>query len=142
MEPGEYQTQRIRLTPARAWAPSPPPSGTLFRGEIDSLPLKLQVGLRRFLHPHEIVLLGGARARKLSVRLIAATSRNLADIAQTLHFRQDLHSRLNVSPLAVRPWRERCFPAPLILKYPHTMPSSMTRPTCAYQPHFVLTDEK
>jgi transcriptional regulator of aromatic amino acid metabolism len=68
------------------------------RGEIDSLPLKLQVSLRQFLQPQEIVLLGGARARKLNVRFIAATSRNLADTAQTLHFRQDLHSRLNVVP--------------------------------------------
>ena len=81
--------------------------GTLFLDEIGELPFSMQSRLLRVLQDQEIVRVGSPMARKVDVRILAATNRDLsADIAAG-KFRQDLYFRLNVAELVVPPLRER-----------------------------------
>ncbi len=81
--------------------------GTLFLDEIGELPLTLQAKLLRFLESGEILPLGEVRARKVAVRVIAATHRNLEQASREGKFRGDLFYRLNVMPIELLPLRER-----------------------------------
>ncbi|MFM2319326.1 MAG: hypothetical protein RLZZ215_1947 [Pseudomonadota bacterium] len=81
--------------------------GTLFLDEIGELPLTLQAKLLRFLESGEILPLGEVRARKVAVRVIAATHRNLEQDSREGKFRSDLFYRLNVMPIELLPLRER-----------------------------------
>ncbi len=81
--------------------------GTLFLDELEALSPGGQVALLRFLQDHEYRPLGAARSRTANVRVIGATNANLAVLARTGKYRQDLLYRLDVLTLDVPPLRER-----------------------------------
>jgi two-component system, NtrC family, response regulator AtoC len=81
--------------------------GTLFLDEIGDMSPSTQAKILRVLQEHEFERLGGTRTLRVDVRLIAATNRNLPDMVQTGHFREDLYYRLNVVSIEIPPLRER-----------------------------------
>jgi len=81
--------------------------GTLFLDEIGEMPLSLQVKLLRVLQEEEIRKVGAAASRKVNVRVISATSRDLEDDVRQCKFREDLFFRLNVFTIMLPPLRER-----------------------------------
>ncbi len=81
--------------------------GTLFLDEIGELPLALQPKLLRFLEDEEVRPLGDVRARKVDVRVVAATGRDLRRAIAAGQFREDLFYRLDVVAVRVPPLRDR-----------------------------------
>lgn len=81
--------------------------GTLFLDEIAELPLDAQSKLLHFLEDHEIIRVGGTKSRKIDVRVIAATNKNIGELILSKLFREDLYYRINVIPLYIHPLRER-----------------------------------
>lgn len=81
--------------------------GTLFLDEVGELPLSVQAKLLRALQNGEIQRLGSDRPRRVNVRVIAATNRNLHDSVRDGDFRADLYHRLSVYPVPIPPLRER-----------------------------------
>ena len=81
--------------------------GTLFLDEVDTLSLKAQISLLRFLEGQEYRPLGSHRASKTDVRIISATNARLENLAQKNLFRKDLLFRLHVLSLQLPPLRER-----------------------------------
>jgi len=80
--------------------------GTIFLDEIGELPIDLQVKFLRVLQEREIERIGGS-TRKIDVRIIAATNKNLEEEISKGRFRLDLYYRLNIFPISLPPLRER-----------------------------------
>jgi len=91
--------------------------GTIFLDEIGELPLSLQVKLLRVLQENEIRAVGDSKTKKIDVRVIAATSKNLKDEVSKGAFREDLFFRLNVLPIKLPPLRERPEDIPLLSQH-------------------------
>lgn len=89
--------------------------GSLFLDEIGDIPLELQPKLLRVLQERELERLGSARTKKVDVRIVAATHRNLQKMISDKKFRSDLFYRLNVFPISIPPLRERPEDIPLLV---------------------------
>ena len=89
---------------------------TLFLDEVGELPLETQVKLLRVLQTGEFERLGSTETRKVNVRIVAATNRNLEQRIRERAFREDLYYRLNVFPIRVPPLRERLDDIPLLVQ--------------------------
>jgi formate hydrogenlyase transcriptional activator len=90
---------------------------SLFLDEIGDISLELQPKLLRAVQEQEFERLGSARTIQVSVRMIAATHRNLEDMIEDGGFREDLFYRLNVFPIEIPPLRERREDIPLLVNY-------------------------
>lgn len=91
--------------------------GTLFLDEVGDIPLELQPKLLRVLQEMEFERLGSTRTVRVSVRLVAATNRDLSQMVRDGQFRSDLFYRLNIFPVAVPPLRERPEDVPKLIRY-------------------------
>jgi two-component system response regulator HydG len=81
--------------------------GTIFLDEISELGLPLQVKLLRVLEDKEVFMVGASHSRRVDVRILAATNKNLRHMVERQAFREDLYFRLNVITIEVPPLRER-----------------------------------
>ena len=91
--------------------------GTLFLDEVGDIPIEIQPKLLRVLQEREFERLGSTHTRKVNVRLVAATNRDLEKMVAEREFRGDLFYRLNVFPIHIPSLRERKEDIPLLVSY-------------------------
>ena len=91
--------------------------GTIFLDEIGDLPFPMQAALLRVLQEHEITRLGDTRTRKVDVRILAATHKNLVAETAAGRFREDLLFRLRVARIHIPPLRERKTDIPILVEH-------------------------
>jgi formate hydrogenlyase transcriptional activator len=91
--------------------------GTLFLDEVGDIPIEIQPKLLRVLQEQEFERLGSTHTRKVNVRLVAATNRDLEKMVANREFRSDLFYRLNVFPIRIPPLRHRREDIPLLVSY-------------------------
>ncbi len=91
--------------------------GTILLDEIGEMPLQLQIKFLRVLQENEVRPVGDSRTKKIDVRVIAATAKNLEREVRKGRFRQDLFYRLNVLPISLPSLRERSEDIPLLCQH-------------------------
>jgi formate hydrogenlyase transcriptional activator len=91
--------------------------GTLFLDEVGDIPTEIQPKLLRVLQEREFERLGSTHTRKVNIRLVAATNRDLEKMVADREFRSDLFYRLNVFPIRIPSLRERKEDIPLLVSY-------------------------
>ncbi len=91
--------------------------GTLFLDEIGDISPKTQVNLLRFIQEREFRRVGGKTPKKVDIRIIAATNKNLEEMISKDEFREDLYYRLNVITIEVPPLRERKEDIPILANH-------------------------
>jgi DNA-binding NtrC family response regulator len=91
--------------------------GTLVLDEIGDMPLAMQAKLLRVLEEGEVERVGGDRPIAVDARVLVATLRNLDELVESGHFRQDLYHRIYVFPLRLPPLRERLEDIPVLVEH-------------------------
>jgi two-component system, NtrC family, response regulator HydG len=91
--------------------------GTIFLDEISETSLSMQVKLLRVLQDKQVMMIGSNKTRKVNVRIIAATNKDLNHCIKLGNFRQDLYYRLNVLPINVPPLREHAEDIPALISH-------------------------
>lgn len=91
--------------------------GTIFLDEIGETSVAMQVKLLRVLQDKEVRMVGDSRGRKVDVRIIAATNKNLPGLIQSRVFREELYYRINVVAIEVPPLRARAGDIPLLVRH-------------------------
>src|SRR6201998_3073370 len=91
--------------------------GTLFLDEVGDIPTEIQPKLLRALQEREFERLGSTHTRRVNIRLVAATNRDLEKMIAAREFRSDLYYRLHVFPIRIPPLRERKEDIPQLVSY-------------------------
>src|SRR2546426_4959258 len=91
--------------------------GTLFLDEVGDIPIEIQPKLLRALQEREFERLGSIHTKRVDVRLVAATNRDLEKMVEDREFRSDLYYRLNVFPIRIPPLRDRKDDIPQLVSY-------------------------
>lgn len=91
--------------------------GTIFLDEIGEISPYIQVKLLRVLQEREVERVGESKRRKINIRILTATNKNLYELVQSGTFREDLYYRLKVFPIFVPPLRERKDDIPVLVSH-------------------------
>jgi len=109
--------------------------GTLFLDEVGDIPIEAQPKLLRAIQEREFERLGSTSTRRVNVRIVAATNRDLRSMIESKEFRSDLFYRLNVFPIRIPPLRDRKEDIPLLATYfVHKFASQMHKSIHAIPP--------